>query len=793
MAVNPVTNQIYVANIASHTVTVIDGATNGTTTLLAGSDSFSEAVNPVTNKVYVASLDGTVTVIDVDKSQAVPITVSASGVADAQTVTNSNLFATTNPNPAFTATATTAFASSSAYLGLSGLTNPIPTSLYYWVDDVASHGLDPVAPSSGTFSITPSGVSVGVHTLYLFAAYGAEGGTASSGVCSGNSPEISNRVAVPFLVLPIRTEAAVAASANPQNLASSVTFTATVTPDSMGSSSPTGTVSFFDGSTLLGSGSLVDLSGSCTASFATSSLTAGSHTINVIYSGDSLYGYSSGTSTEQIVTASTINAWPSASAITYGQTLAASTLSGGSSTPAGTFAWTTSATVPGTGTASYGVTFTPTDTTNYSTATSTVSVTVNKATATVTWPSASAITYGQTLAASTLSGGSSTPAGTFAWTTSATVPSTGTASYSVTFTPTETTNYSTATSTVSVTVNKATATVTWPSASAISYGQTLASATLSGGSSTPAGTFAWSTPTTVPALGTASYSVIFSPTDTVSYSIATGMVNVTVSDVLPIVYTVTYATDGTTGASLTGSASQSVNSGASAAAVTANAPIGYGFVNWTGTNGFVTTTSNPLTVASVGAAYVVTARFSADAVIITIPPAPTVTVSPGNGVATTALTLASQGNVSNPVTLTVTGLPTGATCTFSSSTVDLSNGPVTVKVTITTTPTPQIIGQNKGINPLGGIGASALFSCGILVLPSRRRRKRLGIFLSAMVVVLMGGPDGLPWKQLHQEPHQRLGWHPSRHLFNYRDSKCPGGRHGQHYLPTDRQLSQDPA
>ena len=53
------------------------------------------------------------------------------------------------------------------------------------------------------------------------------------------------------------------------------------------------------------------------------------------------------------------------------------------------------------------MTFTPTDTADYNTVTVTVTVTVNnKTTPTVTtWPTASAITYGQTLASSTLTGG----------------------------------------------------------------------------------------------------------------------------------------------------------------------------------------------------------------------------------------------------------------------------------------------------------------------------------------------------------------------------------------------------
>ncbi len=55
VAVNPVTNKIYVANYGSNNVTVIDGATNATTTVAAGTHPYSVAVNPVTNKIYVAN------------------------------------------------------------------------------------------------------------------------------------------------------------------------------------------------------------------------------------------------------------------------------------------------------------------------------------------------------------------------------------------------------------------------------------------------------------------------------------------------------------------------------------------------------------------------------------------------------------------------------------------------------------------------------------------------------------------------------------------------------------------
>jgi YVTN family beta-propeller protein len=64
VVVNSVTNKVYVANWESNNVTVIDGATNATTTVPAGSAPWAVAVNPVMNRIYVAnSGSGSVTVI----------------------------------------------------------------------------------------------------------------------------------------------------------------------------------------------------------------------------------------------------------------------------------------------------------------------------------------------------------------------------------------------------------------------------------------------------------------------------------------------------------------------------------------------------------------------------------------------------------------------------------------------------------------------------------------------------------------------------------------------------------
>ncbi|MEY3897885.1 MAG: hypothetical protein RLZZ214_3406, partial [Verrucomicrobiota bacterium] len=154
----------------------------------------------------------------------------------------------------------------------------------------------------------------------------------------------------------------------------------------------------------------------------------------------------------------TVSIAPTASSITYGQALSSSSLTGGTASVAGSFAFTNSGTTPNAGTAAQAVTFTPTDSANYATAATSASVTVNKATPTVSVvPTASAIIYGQALSSSSLSGGSASVAGSFAFTTPATIPDVGTASQAVTFTPTAAANYNTVTAAVSVAVNEGTA------------------------------------------------------------------------------------------------------------------------------------------------------------------------------------------------------------------------------------------------------------------------------------------------------------------------------------------------
>lgn len=130
------------------------------------------------------------------------------------------------------------------------------------------------------------------------------------------------------------TTTSLTSSLNPSTVGQSVTFTATVNAPS---GKPTGTVTFFDGTTILGTGTL---SGN-TATFTTTSLPAGSHNITSVYNGSTGYSGSTSSILTQVVTApitstttsvaSSLNPSVSGQSVTFTATVTAA-----SGTPTGT-------------------------------------------------------------------------------------------------------------------------------------------------------------------------------------------------------------------------------------------------------------------------------------------------------------------------------------------------------------------------------------------------------------------------------------------------------------------------
>jgi hypothetical protein len=136
--------------------------------------------------------------------------------------------------------------------------------------------------SGGTATLSTSGLAIGSHSI-----------TASYSGDSNYAASVST--ALTQVVTNASTTTALTGAPNPANVGQSVTFNATVTPGTSGV--PTGTVSFFDGSTQIGASSLS--AGSATVS--TSILTAGSHSITAVYSGDNNYNPSTSSPVNEVV------------------------------------------------------------------------------------------------------------------------------------------------------------------------------------------------------------------------------------------------------------------------------------------------------------------------------------------------------------------------------------------------------------------------------------------------------------------------------------------------------------
>jgi Glycoside hydrolase family 44/Bacterial Ig-like domain (group 3) len=103
----------------------------------------------------------------------------------------------------------------------------------------------------------------------------------------------------PSTTTSVSTSTSVGSSLNPSTTGQSVTFTATVSDTSGGV--PTGSVTFYDGSTDLGPGSTLSGSGnSATSTLTTSALTAGSHSIRAVYTPTGNFASSSGSLTQTV-------------------------------------------------------------------------------------------------------------------------------------------------------------------------------------------------------------------------------------------------------------------------------------------------------------------------------------------------------------------------------------------------------------------------------------------------------------------------------------------------------------
>jgi Flp pilus assembly CpaE family ATPase len=266
-------------------------------------------------------------------------------------------------------------------------------------------------------------------------------------------------------------------------------------------------------------------------------LPAGTHTLSVLFTPNDTASFTTASATVllTVTKATPVITWATPAPISYGAALSAAQFNAASSIQ-GKFAYTPAAgEVLTAGTHTLTATFTPADTTNYSTAQAAVSLTVAKATPSLTWPKSAPIAYGAELSATQLNATASVP-GKFAYSPAAgTVLTAGVQTLSVTFTPTDITDYTTVQGEVPLKVTKATPVITWAKPAPITYGTALSATQLNATASVP-GKFTYIPGAgAVLAAGTHTPSVTFIPADATNFNPVQAAVSLTVTKATPTI------------------------------------------------------------------------------------------------------------------------------------------------------------------------------------------------------------------------------------------------------------------
>ena len=195
-------------------------------------------------------------------------------------------------SPASTMTAITSSGNPSVYgqqvtftiaIGVVSPGTGVPTGTVTFYDGAESLGSGTLSGGAAVFAT--SALAPGAHSVT--ASYSGDGNFTSS-----------TSAALSQAVNQDGTATVVTSTASPSVFGQSVTFTAAVSAMAPGSGTPTGTVTFLDGSSTLGTSTL---DGAATASVSTSTLTAGSNLITVVYGGDVNFNTSTSSAVSQSV------------------------------------------------------------------------------------------------------------------------------------------------------------------------------------------------------------------------------------------------------------------------------------------------------------------------------------------------------------------------------------------------------------------------------------------------------------------------------------------------------------
>ena len=212
----------------------------------------------------------------------------------------------------------------------------VPTGSVNFMHSTTLLGSGTLVGGVATFTTS----TLDVATLSITAVY-----TGSAADAPSTSPVLKQSVL-------IGTSTALASMPNPSLLGQAVTFTATVTATT--GATPTGTVSFMHGSTLLGKGTLTN----GVATFSTSALDAATLSITAVYAGHSSDVGSMSPVVKQVVlypTTTTLTSAPNPSVVGEAVTFTATVAASAGPVPSGTVDFYHSTTLLGSGTLAGGV------------------------------------------------------------------------------------------------------------------------------------------------------------------------------------------------------------------------------------------------------------------------------------------------------------------------------------------------------------------------------------------------------------------------------------------------------
>jgi large repetitive protein len=151
------------------------------------------------------------------------------------------------------------------------VTGYTPTGTVTFKDGNTTLGMQTLAGTGNTRTATYTTTSLSIASHSVKAVYA--GDTFNNAVTSAALSQVVSAIAV-------ATTTTVASSLNPSRLGTSITFTALVT-----GTAPSGTVTFKDGETTLGTGTLSGTGNTRTTSYTTTTLSVASHSITAVYAG----------------------------------------------------------------------------------------------------------------------------------------------------------------------------------------------------------------------------------------------------------------------------------------------------------------------------------------------------------------------------------------------------------------------------------------------------------------------------------------------------------------------------